>query len=112
MEDRRIEDLVAELNTLQKRVAQSEARQDVVVIDEEVDVNNNNVVVAAVKKGDRIRITNRVKKPATWTGAGVRDKEREKVATVTRVTHKQIHFVTDSDTRTWRAPNNVERIKR
>ena len=113
MEDRRIDDLIAELNRLRiVRVAQLEARQDIVVIDEEVDDVNDNVIVGPVKEGDRIRITNRVKKPATWTGPGVWDKEREKVATMTQVTRNQIHFVTDNGTQTWQAPNNVERIER
>ena len=112
MEDRRIDDLIAELNRLRIRVAQLEARQDVVVIDEEVDDVNDNVIVGPVKEGDRIRITNRVRKPATWTGPGVWDEEREKVATVTQVTRNQIHFVTDNGTQTWQAPNNVERIER
>ena len=110
MEDGRIDDLIAELNRLRIRVAQLEARQgEPVVIDEEVHVNDD-VIVGPVKEGDRIRITNRVRKPATWTGPGVWDEEREKVATVTRVTANQIHFVTDNGTRTWRAPNDVERI--
>ena len=113
MEDRRIDDLIAELNRLRIRVAQLEARQDIVVIDEEVDDVNDNVIVGPVKEGDRIvHITNRVRKRATWTGPGVWEEEREKVATVTRVTSNQIHFVTDNGTRTWRAPNNVERIER
>ena len=104
MEDGRIDDLIAELNRLRICVAQLEARQDVVVIDEEVDVNDN-LIVGPVKEGDRIQITNRVRKPATWTGPGVWDEEREKVATVTQqVTRNQIHFVTDNGTRTWRAP--------
>ena len=43
MEDRRIDDLIAELNRLRIRVAQLEARQDIVVIYEEVDDVNDNV---------------------------------------------------------------------
>ena len=110
MEERRIDDLISELNALRIRVAQLEAGQEVPDTHEvNVDVDVN---VVSLKKGDRIRITNRVKKPATWTGAFVWDEELERVATVTRVTPKQIHFITDNGTRTWQAPNNVRRIER
>jgi len=111
MEDTRIENLIAELNALRIRVAHLEAGQEVLDTQRDVDIDVN-VNVVALRRGDRIRITNRVKKPATWTGASVWDEERERVATVTQVTPKQVHFVTDNGTRTWRAPNNVRRIKR
>jgi hypothetical protein len=111
MEDTRIENLIAELNVLRIRVAHLEAGQEVLDTQRDVDIDVN-VNVVALRRGDRIRITNRVKKPATWTGASVSDEERERVATVTRVRPKQVHFVTDNGTRTWRAPNNVRRIER
>jgi hypothetical protein len=68
------------------------------------------VSVNGISQGDRVVIKNKVTKPATcvdknWT------KERERIATVTRVSKDQIHFVTDNGTRTWRAPNNLVRLQ-
>ena len=58
------------------------------------------------KRGDRVRITNKVRKPAT---AGANWSEnRERLATVTRVIPDQVHILTDNGTRTWRAPNNLQ----
>jgi hypothetical protein len=58
------------------------------------------------RKGDRVRITNRVRRPATagvsWT------EERERLATVTRIIPDQVHIRTDNGTKTWRAHNNLE----
>ena len=80
MEGTRIENLIAELDALWIRVAHLEAGQEVLDTQRDVDIDVN-VNVVALRRGDRIRITNRVKKPATWTGASVWDKERERVAT-------------------------------
>jgi hypothetical protein len=66
--------------------------------------------VNGIAKGDRVRIKNRVRKPATWTSETEWTEAKERLATVTRVTLEQIHFVTDNGTRTWRAPNNVRRL--
>ncbi len=100
MEDTRIDNLIPELNALRIRVAHLEAGQEVLDTQRDVDIDVN-VNVDALRRGDRIRITNRMKKPATWTGAIVWDKERERVATVTRVTLKQVHFVMDNGKQTW-----------
>ena len=105
MEDIAIEDLIAELNSLWIRVAQLEAGQGAAA-----DTNNGNVDVVALSRGDRIRITKRVRQPAKWRTGVVWDEVRERTATVTRVTRDKIHFVTDNGTRTWRAHNNVRRI--
>ena len=64
----------------------------------------NGSLANGINKGDRIRIRNKVKKPATGTRPW--DKEKEKTATVTRVTATQVHYITDNGGETWRAPNN------
>ena len=66
--------------------------------------------VNGIAKGDRIRIKNRVRKPATWTNDTEWTEAKERLATVTRVSQGQIHFITDNGTLTWRAPNNVRRL--
>ena len=66
--------------------------------------------VNGLRRGDRVRIKNRVIKPATWPSNRVWLKEEARLATMTKVTTQQAHFITDNGTRTWRAPNNLERI--
>ena len=58
--------------------------------------------------GTRVRIKNKIRKPATAGGDWTEDRERFATVTGTRV--DQVHFVTDNGTRTWRAPNNLQRI--
>ena len=62
--------------------------------------------------GDRVRIKkrNKVRKPATWTSQVAWSAEKERTATVTRVTPTQVHFITDNGVETWRAPNNLDKI--
>jgi hypothetical protein len=69
------------------------------------------VAVNGLKVGDRVRVKNKVIKPATWPIERQWIKEEARLATVTKVSREQIHFVTDNGTRTWRAPNNLERIR-
>lgn len=61
-----------------------------------------------LSKGNRIRITNRVRKPATWNNETAWDKGC--LATVMRVTPEQVHIITDNGISTWRVPNNLKRI--
>ena len=60
--------------------------------------------------GDRVRIKNKVNRPASWPAARAWNKEAAKIATVTKVTKEQGHFVTDNGVKTWRAHNNLEHI--
>ena len=63
---------------------------------------------SAHRRGDRVRITNKVRKPAsagpTWTEA------KERLATVTSVNETQVFILTDNGTRTWRGPNNLRTL--
>jgi hypothetical protein len=68
------------------------------------------IQVNGFRVGDRVRITNKVKKPSAWPRERIWSESDFRSATVTRVTRLQIHFVTDNGITTWRAPNNLERI--
>ena len=58
-----------------------------------------------------MRIINEVKRPANWlTRWDERDIENERRAMVTHTVRDQVWIVTDNRTKTWRAPNNLERI--
>ena len=116
--DSKIEDLIEELKALRVREtaiireieaanesrirrASSSTTQSRETNDAE-DVSSNRI-----RTGDRVRITNKIRRPATATATWTEQLER--IATVTRVTPEQIHIVTDNGTRTWRAPNNLRK---
>ena len=61
-----------------------------------------------LSRGDRVRIKNRVRKPAT--AGPTWNENKEQLATVKRITIDQIHIVIDNGTKTWRAPNNLQLI--
>ena len=68
------------------------------------------LTVNGIRRGDRVTIKNKIRKPATCSNETEWTKEKERIATVTRVTNEQIHFVTDNGTKTWRAPNNLSKL--
>ena len=107
MEDRYVEALAAELQSLRIRVGRLEAelagRTD--GTNETRGAETNDISV-----GDRIRIVNRVKRPANQPENGHWTEERERLGTVTKIVGDRIHFVTGNGTHTWRAPNNVKKI--
>ena len=55
--------------------------------------------------GDRVYITNRVRKPVfakpSWTARA------ERRASVTKIRGNRVHFKTDNGTTTWRSPENL-----
>ena len=61
-----------------------------------------------IEVGSRVRIKNKVRRPATagptWT------ESKEQLATVTRFYREQIHEVTDNGTNTLRAKNNLQLV--
>lgn len=112
VEDRSIEILTNELRALKVRVSQvenqlREALQEQQV-EEEATIAPPNTPFA---RGDRVRIINKIKRPANWLARwDERDIENEQRATVTHRVRDQVWIVTDNGTKTWRAPNNLERI--
>jgi hypothetical protein len=112
MQDEQVEDLIRELKSLNLRrneiFAELEAAYTGCDGEEVTRRPASGSVANGINKGDRIRIRNKVKKPAAWTRPW--DKEKERTATVTRVTATQVHYITDNGVETWRAPNNVERV--
>jgi hypothetical protein len=106
MEDIDINELIAELNALRIQVGRLEAERD----HGRATTNSPENTFIGLKVGDRVCITNRVRKPATWPQEAKWNEERERTTTVTSVTAEQVHFVTDNGTRTWCAPNNLRKI--
>ena len=108
-----IEQLTAQLRNVTLRLAQLEAaavrRGDLVcsastaaapVDAEAVGSSASTAAVPILQKGNRVYITNAVKKPQYWNGTWEQDKAQNK-ATVTHFYKGQIHFVTDNGIRTW-----------
>jgi alpha/beta superfamily hydrolase len=62
-----------------------------------------------IQKGDRVRITNAVNKPKNWNREWEQNKAQE--ATVTHFYRGQVHFITDNGIRTWRAVNNLAKLR-
>jgi hypothetical protein len=114
MEDTNLAGLIEELRALKIRETEivAELRR---ANDARTGTNIQRDTPAAVvansnehKRGDRVRITNKVRKPAsagqTWTEA------KERLATVTSVNETQVFILTDNGTRTWRGPNNLRTL--
>ena len=116
MEDRSIEELIQELRAIKIRENEiltqlehaNRARAHRIDATNHRGVDQHLPPTDGFRQGNRVRIINKVKKPATagptWVEA------RERLATVTRVIPDQIHIVTDNGTKTWRAPNNLRII--
>ena len=58
-----------------------------------------------------MEIKNKLKKPADWPINTEWVESRGKTATVTRIYRGQVHFLTDNGVSTWRAPNNLRKIR-
>ena len=102
--------LTAELANLRVRVAQLEAAaatdhrttQDTQEDDSPRRVDN------PFRRGDRVKILNKVRRPATWDTSNPWDQKAAQRATVTRLYREQVHFRTDNGVETWRARNNLQ----
>jgi len=117
MEERTFEELIEELRELRIRetavitqLEQVNARARTSTLETNTSGSNRTAVIASgLKRGDRVRIRNKVRRPATagptWSEA------RERSATVTRVTPDQVYITTDNGTKTWRGPNNLQLIE-
>jgi hypothetical protein len=113
MEDSRFEDLIEELRTLKIRETEIVAELNRVskgASESRVENNEEDKPRVGIAKGDRVRVTNKVRKPAsagpTWTEA------KERLATVTSVSATQVHILTDNGTKTWRGPNNLRLLQK
>ena len=106
--DRAIELLTDELRSLTVRTQQveTELRE---LRGQVVDTAQQGPAFA---RGDRVRITNRVRRQANWTARWDNKAiETERRATVTHRVKDQVWLTTDNGTRTWRAPNNLRRAQ-
>jgi hypothetical protein len=115
METKSIDELIKELKELQVREAevlvlieQANKRRDRVAGTHGVYTQNG--TKHGFEQGDRIRITNQVKKPAHWGVDEHWNYIDAQKATVTFTTTERVYFVTDNGVTTWRTPRNIKRI--
>jgi hypothetical protein len=113
MEDRRVDDIIAELRALRLHIAHLET---------EINRRGNDRALASAPPrtqrpsthgyavGHRIRILNKVKKPAVWDNSVQWSEAEARLGTVTGVRERQIFFTTDNGIETWRAPNNLRNL--
>jgi hypothetical protein len=106
MENKSFTELIQELKALQLREAtvlalieQAEKRRDLVAGHHE-----------GFTKGDRIRISNHVPKPAHWGIDEPWNYRNAQKATVTFTANDRVYFTTDNGVTTWRSPRNIKRI--
>lgn len=114
MEDSRIDEIILELRSLRLQVAHLET-----------ELNRRNSSQPEPNRtsrpsapghthgysiGDRVRILNKIKKPATWDNRVEWNETEARQATVTEVRPTQIFFTTDNGVETWRAPNNLRKL--
>ena len=109
MEDETIDTLIAELKRLKVREANIITQLEAATNRRRNRDDSGRVTATGLSKGDRVRITNRVRKPATWNNEVNWEEDKERRATVTGVTPDQVHIITDNGVKTWRAPNNLKK---
>ena len=115
MDEELVEELTRELSDLRLRQAvlvSTLARlkgtgSETQEVDERVALAIN-----GIGRGDRVWITNKVRKPADWPAHTKWNEDEFRSARVTRVTRKQIFILTDNGVETWRAPNNLRKVKK
>jgi hypothetical protein len=103
-----IEQLTAQLRTINIRLAQLETAA---AARDRVPERSAEVAAATtLKKGDRVKINNKLKRPATWNVLVEWNQDQAQKATVTHLYKEQVHFVTDNGVKTWRAANNLTKL--
>ena len=114
MQNRNIEQLIEELQHLRIRetVVIAQIREAIKGANgaeqENVRDVDHAVIADGLRSGDRVRINNTIRKPATAGPSW--NENRERLATITKVTVDQVHIITDNGTKTWRACNNLRLI--
>jgi hypothetical protein len=102
-----IEQLTAQLRAINIRLARLESAAAV----RDPERSAGHLAAAnTLKKGDRVKIRNKLKRPSTWDVRIKWDQQLAQKATVTHFHKEQVHFITDNGVKTWRAVNNVSKL--
>ena len=103
-----VESLIKELEDLRIR----ESRIIALLKEEtrKIEVTDEADIEVLFNPGDRIYILNRVRKPLNWDDSRRWNEANAHKATVTRTEFGRVYFTTDNGVKTWRLPENLERI--
>ena len=102
-----IEQLTVQLRAINIRLAQLESAAAV----RDPERSAGDLAAAnTLKRGDRIEIKNKLRRPSTWDVRVKWDQQQAQKATVTHFYKEQVHFITDNGVKTWRAINNVSKL--
>jgi hypothetical protein len=111
MEDDTIGALIKELKRLKVREANIIALLQAANDERRGGSNDDGAGATALARGDRVRITNLVRKPTNWPEAVAWDHRQATRATVTQVAADRVYFVTDNGVKTWRALRNLRKLE-
>jgi len=117
MEEKHIEDLIKELKDLKVREtavlnqleAANNRRKGNTRDQGQGNAGAHNEQEGNFRSGQRVYITNRVRRPINWSTTWEAQKER--FATVTRQVNNKVFVHTDNGVDTWRAPKNLYKLK-
>ena len=116
MHEELVEELTRALSDLRLREAvlvSTLARLLKATKSETQEVNERaSLAIKRIGRGNRVWITNKVRKPADWAAHTKWKEDEFRSARVIRVTRRQIFILTDNGVETWRAPNNLRKIKK
>ena len=110
-----IEELTKKLREIRLQEAELTAQLEAAVREHSALPTRNTTNAYPFAEGDRVRIKNKIKKPADWDNETRWSETEARTATVTNILRRgntiQIHFITDNGVNTWRAPNNLCHIQ-
>lgn len=106
-EEARVRELIQQIKDL--RVRETSLLQELEDINSRRRQQANGEPTPVYRIGDRVYVTNRIRRPVLaprdWTC------ERERHATVTAVDRTRVHFRTDNGTETWRSHKNLRPLQ-
>ena len=105
-----IEALTIQLQAINLRLAQLEAAAG--QEQKATEHSAGKAAVSDIKRGDRVHIVNKLKKPSNWSAHVEWHQKDAQRGTVTHFYKGQVHFVTDNGVKTWHAINNLRKIEK
>ena len=119
MEDKSVQELIESLRTLRvqeeriiERIEIATERERTSAARRAAPTESQDHDNQPINVGDRVYITNKVRKPATWgLTRETWSAYKERHAVVTRVESNKVYVRTDNGVDTWRAPGNLRRIR-
>jgi len=112
MEERSIDDLIQELKDLKVRetTVLNQLEATIRRRKENEEQGSPRDREGIFVPGQRVYITNRIRRPINWSGTW--EAHRERFATVTKQSSSRVSVLTDNGVKTWRAPKHLSKIRK